>query len=761
MSTTDTLLNEILMELRSGGAGAGGGAPSESSLKQWLQAELSIKNLGKQALDTAKGLVNLSSIAAEGGVGIGTVVSMMPKLGGVAGVVTAALTVSASIIEKNIDVYQKLSNSGVNFGGSLTQMRLSATNMYMTMDQFGDLMRKNSEAFANMGTSADDGAKSFTKVAITMQKSDVGDQLRALGYTSDQAVQGLASYIAMTGGRTKKEMENTAGLSKAAGEYMSQLDALAQITGKSREEQENAMKEASANQAYQSYLLTLDEEGRAKANAAMLEANAKGGKGAQQALMSAFLGLPPMTKAAQEFTALAPNATKANMSMANAVKDSRMQVSDIRKMGANMGVAVAADVKRMGESTKNAIIMQGGELASTVGQMAGTANQLRRQGIETEADAQAQLETIQANQRDREAAEAANFIKAQTALREFGANILTKMIPAFTWLMDVTLKAATFLMKLVTPMINFGADFIKNVIAPYFKNIFAGLDLEGMFSPFADFFRKMGNAIMGVDWKGIGSVLEESTKRIWTAISEILGPLFTKATGIITTIGNDLGPVFKDFGDIAKLIFERMADVVNLIKVYVYPLIQPIVNSLLDTLLPFWEIFKSLVKVLKSALGGDVKGTMESLQNALSRVFEVIDILAGGFAKSASIITDKILVGLGLKKEVEPIPAKALGGPVAKGQPILVGERGPELWVPPSSGIIVPNNQIPTTSRDFEETSSKLTRKEKDPSVENLKNEVQTLNKTMAEILKYIKDTADNTKRTYDATRSLNGNLFA
>lgn len=38
--------------------------------------------------------------------------------------------------------------------------------------------------------------------------------------------------------------------------------------------------------------------------------------------------------------------------------------------------------------------------------------------------------------------------------------------------------------------------------------------------------------------------------------------------------------------------------------------------------------------------------------------------------------------------------ARALGGPVSRDTPYLVGERGPELFVPNQSGSIVPNNQM-------------------------------------------------------------------
>ena len=37
---------------------------------------------------------------------------------------------------------------------------------------------------------------------------------------------------------------------------------------------------------------------------------------------------------------------------------------------------------------------------------------------------------------------------------------------------------------------------------------------------------------------------------------------------------------------------------------------------------------------------------------------------------------------------------RAFGGPVSGGSPYIVGEKGPELFVPGSSGNIVPNNAM-------------------------------------------------------------------
>jgi len=40
------------------------------------------------------------------------------------------------------------------------------------------------------------------------------------------------------------------------------------------------------------------------------------------------------------------------------------------------------------------------------------------------------------------------------------------------------------------------------------------------------------------------------------------------------------------------------------------------------------------------------------------------------------------------------IPGKAIGGGVGGGKPYIVGERGPELFVPANNGTIIPNNQL-------------------------------------------------------------------
>jgi len=58
---------------------------------------------------------------------------------------------------------------------------------------------------------------------------------------------------------------------------------------------------------------------------------------------------------------------------------------------------------------------------------------------------------------------------------------------------------------------------------------------------------------------------------------------------------------------------------------------------------------------------------------------------------------------------------RATGGPVGAGQPYLIGEKGPELFVPNQNGMVVPNNKLveassrPTNISSVSENNSNTT----------------------------------------------------
>jgi hypothetical protein len=101
----------------------------------------------------------------------------------------------------------------------------------------------------------------------------------------------------------------------------------------------------------------------------------------------------------------------------------------------------------------------------------------------------------------------------------------------------------------------------------------------------------------------------------------------------------------------------------------------------------------------QNGIKGMLKGFVDILRRmvaeaAAAKVFEALGFGSGGGGGGGiGDLLGKLFGGFGGGKVLFPMP-RALGGPVTAGSPYLVGERGPELFVPGSSGGIIPNNRM-------------------------------------------------------------------
>lgn len=121
--------------------------------------------------------------------------------------------------------------------------------------------------------------------------------------------------------------------------------------------------------------------------------------------------------------------------------------------------------------------------------------------------------------------------------------------------------------------------------------------------------------------------------------------------------------------------------------------------------------FAKDVALMRAELDGPFAGGVERaglrLENALIRAvrtgkFGFEELKATALAVMADIAASAIRAGIGslggggkgagglgsLIASLLGLPGRATGGPVAPGRPYLVGERGPELFVPTASGRV-------------------------------------------------------------------------
>ena len=398
----------------------------------------------------SKNISDFGSALSQLPLGIGIVMGVLGKL--------------AKVQEAEFEAYQKLSNAGSTFGGSMIAVRMTAYDLKMNLTELGNVFSQNGEAFAKMGGSVELGRKAFTKVSSEMMNSEVGDNLRALGLTSEQAVNGMANYISQTGGRTQKEMENTAGIIAGTKSYLTNLDSLTQLTGKNRDELEKGMKEASQNAAFEAKQAGMTEKEKIKAQLGLQNAFAMGGKGGADAFKSQMLGLPPMTEAARALQAMAPNMTANIHKQAAAVKDSTKTTEDLDRLRLQGVLANQKDVKILGKSM-DFLSFGAGAQAETAQAMQRQSIRTEKQGIKTEADIEKNLAATK-EEREKRAAAALIMVEQQNAMLEVQQELRLLLDPLIS-------AAGPILIKVIQGMIAVGQFMWK------FKEVIAALIVAG------------------------------------------------------------------------------------------------------------------------------------------------------------------------------------------------------------------------------------------------------------------------------------------
>ena len=257
-----------------------------------------------------------------------------------------------------------------------------------------------------------------------------------------------------------------------------------------------------------------------------------------------------------------------------------------------------------------------------------------------------------------------------------------------------------------------------NLAVNFIKDLFGWGDPEEPFK-FSEFVIETWNKV--VDWvKGLfawgteagatedgGWSLMKFVEEVWTKVKSWITGLLSWGSEeeggdgfIVKTVKNAvtaakewLGKMFKfdSASDILASAFNVLTFFPNLIK----DALLSVTEWLLD-LFGFGDEAKAVANAKNFTIGGMLVSVLDSIVTWLSDLFD-FDIKAI-IAESLGALGDagkKVLGWLGFGSDEEGDSA-AMGGPVGAGAPVLVGEHGPELFVPSASGRILPKAQTET-----------------------------------------------------------------
>lgn len=208
--------------------------------------------------------------------------------------------------------------------------------------------------------------------------------------------------------------------------------------------------------------------------------------------------------------------------------------------------------------------------------------------------------------------------------------------------------------------------------------------------------------ITGLVDKGIPAVIQ---------FADEIGPKLTPIlNGIADLFKNVILPAVKLFWG---YLTDTVIPIISATVVPVFKGLQTAFTKIADAVKDNSDEFTKFKPVLE-ALANFIKNTVAPIlggafKTGLSAIGTIVATLVSGFAKLAGFIGDafeelsKFVNLIKNNPVVKGISAvvgslfgggKAAGGPVAAGTSYLVGEKGPELFVPNSNGSIVPNHSL-------------------------------------------------------------------
>lgn len=615
------------------------------------------------------------SLAAGTAQASGVLTSMATMLPPVLSHVTLGLAKLAQFQEGMMKQYQTLSTAGVNFGGSLTELRLAASQTYMTMDQFTKLASANGEAFSKMGGTADQGARAFVKASNDLLRSEAGTKLRALGFTTEEINQSMLNYISITGGRSRREMQDTEALSKSTTLYLQELDQLAAITGKSRAEAEKKVKAEMQEAEFQLFLASKSKEERE-----LIEQNVKRfttiyGQGGADIAKANAMGVAVQGEAGKKLTALS----------GGAAESIRNDLELRRKYGPQSEQVIQNEIAGRQANARDL-----GRLAGPVGSFSGVlkgnedaVRQAAKDRVAGEQEVAEQYSQAARERTARENSQAEAAVRVQKSLEELGQKLLAAFMPVI----EQGLKVANAL----APM------------APYLMGLATVIGLTVAAIKSYNLVVAMKTALS----KGtLGKPLGSTT----------LNPLYTSnvpgAPGAPASTGTAAGPGGKK------------------------------------------GIGSKLASGLKGGIGGIAGGLLlgaaadMAKEKGMEKTGAGLDIAgsAASFAGTGALL-GSIVPGVGT----------AIGGALGG---LAGGAYGLyKNWDTLSAGI---GGDKSKSASVMEEETSKSTSNSNTLAgkMENVSTELDKLNKNVNSMVGVLKEVAENTKRTVDATKSLNRDLF-
>jgi hypothetical protein len=463
--------------------------------------------LGDLAAGIFKTIGNLTAFATELMDGTGKLSGLFGALKDLPfglGVIAGLFQAIVKLNEDNYEAYKVISKVGIGLAGDLGTVRHSALQAGLSLQEYPEVMSKAADAIALLGATADDGFKQFKKLNSGLVNGKLSSELLGLGYSFKDINELTASYIRINGGLTQSQIKNTAKTQESIANYAKELDVLARLTGKSREQLQKEQEEAAADVNFQAYLNGLDEDERDKANAAMRLAMESGGKGAADALKAKLMGLPPLTEEAQLYVATMESGRNSIDAFADTVKNGKTLQQSQNALDKIFGQAVSGNIKdlKQFQTVLNAGGMTGDKFASTLQSTQAAVATYSKKRITEETAIVAAFNDARKKQAAQANSGAAAAGRMEKSLKELGDALFGALEP----LVGIAMDLGFWLVDLAMGKVQVLGDWLKKFVEQvkiFLTDLFSPGGVDRLMVKIEGWVKKLVDKLMDMIWQKV------------------------------------------------------------------------------------------------------------------------------------------------------------------------------------------------------------------------------------------------------------------
>lgn len=168
---------------------------------------------------------------------------VLKQFGGTVGSVAgnAISTLGGEVLKVN-ETMKITAEFGVTLSGSLGDFNQAVKHGHLTMEEFADIISKSSQQIVGLAGGMDQSARAFTTVLADIVESDVARDLKAAGMSSKELAEIFQISAMNRRGLDITEKKSREEAAAAALYLATEIDIAAQVTGKSRKQEEEELK---------------------------------------------------------------------------------------------------------------------------------------------------------------------------------------------------------------------------------------------------------------------------------------------------------------------------------------------------------------------------------------------------------------------------------------------------------------------------------------------------------------------------------------